>query len=219
MNKKKIFYFALMFLPLLISLAALPFLPEQIPAHYNFAGEVDRIGSKFETLLFPLCAIGMGFFMLWMAKIAAKQEENGRNNEKIVFYTGMGISVGFTIMYCHSLFKAFQFKAAMSYSYDADINQLFCILLGIGLVITGNFMPKLRNNSIIGLRTSWSTKNDITWKKCQLFGGISFIVCGILMIIAGIFMEGYAAMCVALGIIIIDTIVCIIYSYKIAKKY
>ena len=94
MNKKKILYFALMFLPLLITVIALPFLPEQIPAHYNFAGEVDRIGSKFEMLIFPLCTIGMGYFMLWMAKIAAKQEENGNNNEKIVFYTGMGILFG-----------------------------------------------------------------------------------------------------------------------------
>ena len=219
MNKKKILYFALMFLPLLITVIALPFLPEQIPAHYNFAGEVDRIGSKFEMLIFPLCTIGMGSFMLWMAKIAAKQEENGNNNEKIVFYTGMGISVWFTVIFCHSLFKAFQFKSAMSYSFEADINQLVCILLGIGLVVTGNFMPKLRNNGIIGLRTPWSMKNDVTWKKCQLFGGISFIVCGAVMIALGIFMEGYTAMCAALGLLIVDTIICVIYSYKIAKKY
>ena len=219
MKTKKIIYFALMFLPLIITFVVLPFLPEQIPAHYNFAGEIDRWGSKYEALLFPAITILMGFFMLWMAKIAAKQEENGSNNEKIVFYTGMGISLWFTAMHTFSLYKAFAAAGSMGYSVEADINRIFCILLGISLVIIGNFMPKLRNNSLIGLRTPWSMKNDTVWKKSQLFGGISFIVCGVLMIIAGLFAEGFAAMCSAIGLLMTDTVICVIYSYKISKKY
>lgn len=219
MKNKKTLYFILMFLPLIITLVVLPFLPEQIPAHYNFAGEIDRWGSKYEALLFPAITILMGFFMLWMAKITAKQEENGSNNEKIVFYTGMGISLWFTAMHTFSLYKAFAAAGSMGYSVEADINRIFCILLGIGMVIIGNFMPKLRNNSLIGLRTPWSMKNDTVWKKSQLFGGISFIVCGVLMIIAGLFAEGFAAMCVAIGLLMTDTVICVIYSYKISKKY
>lgn len=219
MKYKKTLYFVMMFLPLIITLVVLPFLPEQIPAHYNFAGEIDRWGSKYEALLFPAITILMGFFMLWMAKIAAKQEENGNNNEKIVFYTGMGISLWFTAMHTFSLYKAFAAAGSMGYSVEADINRIFCILLGISLVIIGNFMPKLRNNSIIGLRTPWSMKNDTVWKKSQLFGGISFIVCGVLMIIAGLLLEGFAAMCIALGLLMTDTVICVIYSYKISKKY
>ena len=210
MNKKRILYFALMFIPLFITVIA---------AHYNFAGEIDRFGSKFETLLFPLCTIGMGFFMLWMAKISAKQEEGGKNNEKVVFYTGMGLSVFFTLEHCFFLYKSFAAAESMSYAHEADINQFICVLFGISMVIMGNFMPKLRSNGIIGLRTPWSMKNDITWKKSQLFGGISFMICGAVMIALGIFMEGYAAMCAALGLIIADTIVCVIYSYKIAQRY
>ena len=219
MKNKKTLYFILMFLPLLVTLIALPFLPESIPAHYNLAGEIDRWGSKYESLIFPVFIIGIGFFMLWMSKVSAKQEENGKNNEKIVFYTGMGLSVFFTVEHCYFLYKDFAAAKSMSFSGTGDVNQLICILLGISLVIMGNFMPKLRNNSIIGLRTSWSTKNDITWKKSQIFGGIFFIIGGALMIIAGIFMEGYIAMCVALGIIIICTIAGTIYSYIAAKKY
>ena len=100
-----------------------------------------------------------------------------------------------------------------------DINQLCCIFLGLIMVITGNFMPKLRNNGVMGLRTPWSMKNDTTWKKSQIFGGISFMISGALIVAFGIFLDGYFAMCVALGIIIICTVVCIIYTYKIAQKY
>ena len=218
MKTKKIIYFALMFLPLLITVAALPFLPEKIPAHYNFAGEIDRWGSKFETLIFPAVTIAMGFFMLFMAKISAK-DENGKTNEKIVFYTGMGISLWFTAMHVISIYKAFSAAGSLGFSANVDINSLFCVLMGTGLAITGLFMPKLRKNSLIGLRTSWSMKNEITWEKSQRFGGISFMVCGALMIVAGLFLEELAAMFVALGLLITDTIICVIYSYKIAKKY
>ena len=215
MKTKNIIYFLLMFLPLLISFFALPFLPEQIPAHYNFEGEVDRFGSKYETLIFPVCTILMGVFMLWMAKIGAKESEK---NGKIVFFTGMGISVWFTAMHCYSLFMDFK-NAANLNDFEFDINQIFCILLGAGMVVMGCFMPELKNNSLIGLRTSWSMKNDITWEKSQRFGGISFIVTGILTALTGAVFEGLTAMLAAMGLILADTIICVIYSYKIAKKY
>ena len=80
-------------------------------------------------------------------------------------------------------------------------------------------MPKLRSNSVIGLRTPWSDKNDTVWKKCQIFGGVSFMIGGIIMVVCGIFMEGLAAMFVALGIIIICAAAGTVYSYFAAKKY
>ena len=42
--------------------------PDQIPMHYNTAGEVDRIGSKYENLILPVMNLGMGAFFLLMAK-------------------------------------------------------------------------------------------------------------------------------------------------------
>ena len=219
MINKKTVYYVLMFLSLVIAVIALPFLPDTIPAHYNFSGEIDRWGSKYETLIFPFCTIGMGYFMLWMAKISSKDENGGKNNEKIILYTGMGISVFFTAEYCFSLYKDFTAAAGMGYSNAVDINRVVCVLLGIVLVITGNFMPKLRNNGIIGLRTPWSMKNDAVWRKCQVFGGISLIIGGVITVACSIFMEGYAAMCAALGIIIICAIAGTVYSYFAAKKY
>jgi len=49
MKKKKIIFYGLMFLPLIVVLIALQFLPEQIPAHYGFDNQVTRWGSKYET--------------------------------------------------------------------------------------------------------------------------------------------------------------------------
>lgn len=40
-------------------------LPDQLPAHYNFAGEIDRWGSKSELLI--VLAIGWGLWLLMTA--------------------------------------------------------------------------------------------------------------------------------------------------------
>ncbi len=79
---KKICY-VLMFLPLVITLICMPFLPDRIPTHFGINGTADAWGSKYSILLLPVISILMGYFMLIMAKLAGKQEKTGNNNEKL----------------------------------------------------------------------------------------------------------------------------------------
>lgn len=64
MKIKKTVCYILMYLPLVIVLIALPYLPEKIPAHYGFDNQVDRWGNKYEALLFPIISLLMGYFLL-----------------------------------------------------------------------------------------------------------------------------------------------------------
>ena len=63
-----------------------------------------------------------------------------------------------------------------------NISQLVFGIIGMLMIVIGNLMPKLRMNAMIGLRTHWSMKNEVTWKKSQHIGGISFIIGGIIII-------------------------------------
>lgn len=85
MKYQKLFYI-LMFSPLVVSVIALCFLPDFIPAHYNLKNTVDRWGSKYEIILFPIVTILFGQFLLLMGKIAKKQENN---NEQIYLIIGI----------------------------------------------------------------------------------------------------------------------------------
>lgn len=218
MKIKKTVYFILMFLPLVITLVALPFLPDQIPAHYGYDNQVTRWGSKYETLLLPAVTILMGCFLLSMAKIAAKQETAGKNNENIVVLSGIATSILFNVMNGYFLYTGFNRIENLS-SVSLDVNQLLFTILGALLIVMGVFMPKLRMNSIIGLRTIWSLKNEITWKKSQQFGGISFVVAGIVIILICLFISGWQCFAWTMGILLMTVIIDVIYTYKISKKY
>ena len=43
-------------------------LPDQVPAHYNGAGEIDRWGSKWELILLPVIAALLAVFMSFLEK-------------------------------------------------------------------------------------------------------------------------------------------------------
>ncbi len=217
MKNRKTLYFILMFLPLLITAVAVGFLPDRIPAHYGFGGQADRWGSKYESFLFPAVTIGMGLFMLAMARIASRQELGGRNNEKVCMTAGIVLLTWFNVMNCCTLYTSFT-QAEDLNALSLDISQIECILLGILMIVLGNVMPKLKRNSVIGLRTPWSMENDDVWRKCQRFGGISFIVAGILCAAAGFAVRGVGCLFWMLGIILADTAICVYYSYRAARK-
>ena len=187
--------------------------PDRIPVHYNFAGEVDRIGSKYENLIWPGFAIGMGVFFLLMARIPRKKGE--KTNEKVLMIAGVCTLVFFTLLGFYFMLKALRYdpQAASQVSYD-DVNRFVSIGIGALLVVLGNIMPKMRRNAMFGLRTKWSMANDNVWQKSQRFGGITSVIAGFLMVILALFVPGIWNVVMMTIVIVIWLILCIVASHR-----
>ena len=218
MKKKMVVFYSLMFLPLVVVLIALQFLPELIPAHYDMNNQVTRWGSKYETLIFPVITVLFGYFMLAMAKLSSKQEENGSNNKNVCIVTGIASLALFNAMTFYFLYADFNSIENLS-SIALDINQLLFGLLGVSMIILGSIMPKLRMNAVVGLRTVWSMKNEATWKKSQRFGGISFIAGGAIIITVCFLTKGFTCFWWTMGVITILLVVDTYYTFRLSKKY
>lgn len=187
--------------------------PDRIPVHYNFAGEVDRIGSKYENLIWPGFAIGMGVFFLLMARIQRKKGE--KTNEKVLMIAGVCTLVFFTLLGFYFMLKALRYdpQAASQVSYD-DVNRFVSIGIGALLVVLGNIMPKMRRNAMFGLRTKWSMANDNVWQESQRFGGITSVIAGFIMIILALFVPGIWNVVMMTIVIVIWLILCIVASHR-----
>ena len=103
MNIKKIFYI-LMFLPLVISMIALVFLPDLILVHYNIKNEIDRWWSKYEISIIPIIIILLGKFLLFIRKWVKKYEVKGNNNEKFVLIIGICLLLIYNIILCMMIY-------------------------------------------------------------------------------------------------------------------
>lgn len=93
-----------MFLPLVISIVALTFLPDLIPAHYNIKNEIDRWGSKYEILIIPIITILLGKSLLFMRKWFKKYEVKRNNNEKFVLIIGICLFLIYNIILCMMIY-------------------------------------------------------------------------------------------------------------------
>lgn len=187
--------------------------PDRIPAHYNFAGEVDRIGSKYENLIWLGSAIGMGAFFLWMARLLRKKGD--RMNEKILLISGLCTLGFFTLLGFYSMWKALRYdpEAAKSISYD-DVNSFVSLGIGALLLVLGYLMPKVRRNAWFGLRTKWSLANDTVWQKSQRFGGMASVLAGSTMMILAMFVPGSWNLLVMTIVIAVWLILCVVASYR-----
>ena len=139
------------------------FTPDTIPVHYNFAGEVDRFGSKYENLIWPIFTIIMGAFFILLAKQQRKKGETV--NEKILLYTGICTLLFFAALGFYFMLKAIRYDPDAAATVSIDAMKFTGIAIGILLVILGNIMPKMRRNARDCFSTVW-TCNDSYFCFC-----------------------------------------------------
>lgn len=219
LKTQKIICIILMLLPLAITAVALMFMPEQVPMHYGLNGQVDRWGSKYENLIFPVLTIVLGAFMLIVAKFSSDDESSMKNNEKVTIITNIAVLLLFNAINLYFIYTSLASVSDLN-SATVDIFSLIFMILGIGFVFIGNIMPKAKLNSLIGLRTPWSMKNEETWRRCQRFGGISGIITGVAMAVGCMFFfKGTAALIFSMSLMAVMCVVDTVYSCRISKKY
>lgn len=100
-----------------------------------------------------------------------------------------------------------------------DFLTIELAILGVLMMVMGNFMPKARKNAMFGLRTFWSMANDRTWLASNRFGGALFCVGGLVVTLAAFLLEGMTVLWVAFGTIVVITIAAVVYSYVTYRKW
>ena len=220
---KKIIW-TLAVLPAIVTAVALKFMPDTVPLHYNFAGEIDRWGSKYEHFLMPALLI---VFVVLMQVITYFQEKkiedeptpreqaSMRNNIKVVRIVTIVFEIFWLILICWILWTSKENASIETAQASTSIGQFIWIAMGILLVVIGNILPKSRMNSVVGVRTTWSMYNEETWSKSNRFGGIVLMVTGAAMVIASLILKESALILANIGLTLLSSIVILVYTYKV----
>ena len=222
----KILRWMIALLPLAITAAVLPIMPEQVPMHYNIEGAVDRMGSRYELLLLPVIIILVvavsGFSMKHYEKRAdsadGSEAKSARMNVKVLKISSFAVPVIFGALQGGVLYMTYRNAKAEHVEVNSDlIVRLSVILIGIMCVVFGIIMPKTERNNVFGFRVTWSMYNENTWKKCNTFGGIVFVIIGLLMMISSAIVPAAFVIFLMLGYLLAGTVVMLVYSYKVYK--
>ena len=213
--------------PFVVTSLILQGLPDKLPMHYDLQGNIDRWGSKTEELIFPIIILLLtGFWHVMIAyyekkakmipedKAASvnKAQAVAKSNSKLLTIVGICMAVMFGVMHFAILYAScVQANAGLS-TMTLDIGKLTCTLAGIFFIIIGNFLPKTKVNSIVGVRTLWSMYNENTWRLSNRLGAWLLIIAGLLTILTTVVANGNISTIMLLVYLIAASVVLIIYS-------
>ena len=97
-----------------------------------------------------------------------------------------------------------------------NINYFIIPLISIFYIVMGIFMPKIKKNYFVGIRTPWTIHNENVWNKTHQFSGKLFILAGIISLL-GIFAQNYAFI-IFLTAILSAAFASVAYSYFAFRK-
>ena len=204
---------------------ALQFMPDLVPMHYDAFGNIDRWGSKYENLIFPMIILAMSLFwtlfMRYFEKKALKAADDKESagagsNAKVLGIVGLCMAGMFTVMQGFILYGAYSESVSGATQWTVDIGKVSLILMGILFIVLGNYMTKTRINSVVGFRVSWSMYNDNTWRKSNRFGAYAIMAAGVVTIfIAAILNNSFGAAMAAAGAVMLAVVVTLVYSHKV----
>lgn len=208
-------------IPLVITLFVLRFLPDEIPAHYDFEGNIDRWGSKYEELIFPIIILVMALFwqlFVWhfdkKAKNAKNEKESleAKSNKNIILLAAICEAVIFGIMHFVFMYSACKEATGDMTKSAFDSFMIINVLFGLMFIIIGNYLPRAKQNGIVGLRTGKTMNDEEVWKKANRFAGKLFIIAGIVTVVESLLIGGIASTIIMVVILLVVAIVSAAYA-------
>lgn len=100
---------------------------------------------------------------------------------------------------------------------ELPITRIMGWLFAVIYLVIGNYLPKCRQNSTVGIRVKWTFASEKNWNATHRLAGPCYMVCGFLMIPAS-FLPEKAATFLLLGLLILGNAIPLVYSYTFYKK-
>ncbi|MBP3339984.1 MAG: SdpI family protein [Lachnospiraceae bacterium] len=210
------------FIPLMITLFLVRYLPDKIPGHYDAMGNIDRWGSKYEILIMPIVIIFMTAFwhiLIWKFENSIKKSSDDKiikglkSNIKVLYIAAYLMLLQFFAIHMFFVYSAFE-STDETKVMVVDINYVMNIMIGIVLVIFGNYLPKTRRNSLVGFRTYITMKSEQNWKKCNKFAGIVMMIAGIVIIFLSLIFGEKMSTILMILVILLALTVSLLYASK-----
>ena len=191
-------------LPVLVGLVLWNRLPEQMPTHWNAAGEIDGWGSK------PFAVIGLPAILLaaqWLCVLGTgadpKKDAHSEKVLQLVFWIMPALSIVLgAITYATALGK------------EVRVEVIMPVIVGLILAIVGNYMPKCKQNYTIGIKIPWTLNSEENWNRTHRFAGWLWTFSGIVLMLSG-FVGGFW---IFLGVVFLMVLAPVAYSYLLYRK-
>lgn len=190
-------------LPVVFGLMMWNALPDTMAIHWGADGNADGFGGKaFVVFGLPVILLLVHFICIFFTLKDKRQKEQNKKALGLVFWIVPYLSLFVNgILYGIGLGK------------EINVMMMTSAMLGILFIIVGNYMPKTKQNSTLGIKISWTLNNEENWNKTHRFAGKVWVIGGFVMVFSMFQLN------LAIVAMLVCVIIPIVYSYNIYKKH
>lgn len=180
-----------------------PWLPERVPSHLDWRGQVDdTLPRLVGAFLMPVIAVPV---LAVVRKVARRREvgDSGRTAMEALALLTTLLLVGI-----HGMLLTLALAPGL------DASRFFGVFFGLFWIGCGLIFPRLRRNGVAGIRTPWTLASDENWARTHRFGGQLACVGGVLAVVTSL--AGLPALTfAAIGL---SAVIPAVYSYWIRER-
>jgi uncharacterized membrane protein len=182
----------------------------QIPIHWGADGQPNGYAPKTVGLfLLPLITLGVAA-VFWAIPVIEPRQANILKSGKAYQAIWAGTLVLLAVIDLVT--------TAMALGATFDIILIVFVAVGALFIVIGNYLPKVRPNYMVGIRTPWTLTSDLSWDRTHRIGGRLFVLEGILFIVLGLVRPASGTLIVVLiGGIVFMLVILFAYSYRVWK--
>ena len=206
--KKPVFWSTLAtLLPMIIGCVLWNDLPESMVTHWGTDGADGTGGRGMAVFLLPAGLTVMN--LVCMLVTAADPKQRGQNKKALnmIFW----IMPILSWLVCGTVY-------AVAMGKELNLVLLVFLLMGVMFLVMGNYMPKVKQNSTLGIKIYWTLNNEENWNKTHRFAGKVWVAGGVVMLCAMLLPVKWV-LPVLLASVLILAIAPMLYSYRIYKAH
>ena len=194
-------------LPIPVGLLLWDQFPEVMTIHWGITGQADGFASAPMTVLgLPVLMLALHWLCIFFTSLDKKNQGRNQKMFRVVLWTVPVIS-------------NLSLLGLYAFALDIEFSPVAWTVVPMGLLfaIMGNYMPKTRMNSTMGIKVPWTYSSEDNWNATHRFAGKVWMVGGILVALCALLPHLWAVSVMILAMVIL-CIVPIVYSYRFYKK-
>lgn len=195
----------ILLLPMVVGLLLWNQLPEQVPFHWNAAGEVDGWSSRaVAVFVMPLIMLVIQWFCVIVTSLDPKHKNVAGKPMTLVLWICPVMNI---------LISTMMYAAALG--YDLSIEIIMPLAMGAMFIVIGNYMPKCKRNYTIGVKVPWALEDEANWNATHRFAGWVWVAGGVVIMLTSLLGNAWVSM----GAILPMAIAPIVYSYVYYRNH
>ena len=172
MKKNDFLAVAICLIPMIAGVILYDKLPDRIATNYDFTMKESGYSSKvFVVFVMPLIFAAVLFGSLVYLRNVKHKGSLGKMIPIIQIFFPTAVILVFGLLFLSAL------------DMLKDIGFSVCLIVSLLMIYLGNYMPKIRKNWIIGIRTPHTLKSEELWYRTHRIAGVCVTLSGVVALV------------------------------------